>query len=332
MRSAEPRDRAAPEEVSLDAEIAEFVRATAQSSNLNLGAMALAEALNFARPALDDTPLPVGCEDRWVDIGRARDIRVRLYFPTERNGALPVLMHLHGGGFVGGTVEMDDARCIAFAEQSQCLVASVDYPLAPEHRFPEAIEQAFSVWQWIGASATELGIDPGRMAVSGSSAGGHLAIGLCLLAREHGAPQPILQLLTYPVVDPKMDSGSYVDFANGPFLTRSRMAWYWEQYVGAAQPEGQLLSPLSGSLAGLPPALVITAQYDVLRDEGESYAKALDQAGVRASVFRHGGMIHGFLAVTPCHREAVSALAECTEALKHAFAGSAGKLGKGLEK
>jgi len=321
MESAEADKQAAQEQVSLDTGIAQFVEATAQSSALDLETMVIEEALKLVRPVFGDSAQPENSEDRWVDIGNGRNIRVRLYFPEARSAVHPVLMHLHGGGFVGGTVEMDDARCCTLARQADCLVASVDYPLAPECPFPGPIEAAFAVWQWLGASASELGIDRRRMAVSGSSAGGHLAIGVCLLARERGAPRPVLQLLAYPVVDPSLETGSYEAFADGPFLTRARMAWYWKQYAGTQPRQGQLCTPLSGSLAGLPPALIITAEYDVLRDEGEAYGKALAETGIDVAVRRHAGMIHGFLTVAPDHGESASAIAECVAALTSAFAG-----------
>lgn len=319
MVAAERSDDAHRETIKLDPDISRFVEATTQSSLLDLDALPIEDALRLARPPLGDTDPPADSEDRWIDIGSDHEIRVRLYYPQDRRPGLPVLMHLHGGGFVGGTVEMDDDRCRTIAREAGCLVASVDYPLAPESPFPGPVEAAFSIWKWLGRSAADLGTDPRRMAVSGSSAGGHLAIGVCLLAREREAPRPLLQLLTYPVVDPALNSESYRAFADGPFLTRPRMAWYWKQYVGAQRPEGQLCSPLSGSLAGLPPALVITAEYDVLRDEGETYANALSDAGASVTVHRHSGMIHGFLAVVPDHRETASALAECVAALKDAF-------------
>lgn len=318
--ASKPDDHAAEEKVTLDAALAQFVEATASSALLDLDAMPLDQALAIARPVFGDPVLPAGSEDRWVDIGHERGVRVRFYYPEQRGATLPVLMHLHGGGFVGGTVEMDNGRCLSIAREAGCVVASVDYPLAPECPFPGPVKAAFSVWQWLAASARDLGIDAQRMAVSGSSAGGHLAIGVSLLARESEGPRPLLQLLAYPVVDPSLESGSYRAFENGPFLTRARMAWYWKQYAGTHASGGQLHSPLSGSLAGLPPALVITAEYDVLRDEGEAYARALAEAGIDARVRRHAGMIHGFLTVVPDHRESASALAECVSALKDAFA------------
>lgn len=318
------RSADAPREtVVLDPDISRFVEATASASLLDLDAMPLEEALSLVRRPLVYPPPPPNSEDRQVVADSGRELRIRLYYPENRRADLPVLMHLHGGGFVGGTIELDDARCARLADNVGCLVVSVDYPLAPEHPFPEPIEDAFSVWTWLAACASEIGGDARRMAVSGSSAGGHLAIGVCLLARDRRAPMPALQLLTYPVVDPSLDTGSYRSFAQGPFLTHARMAWFWKQYIGSDRPDGQLCSPLTGSLAGLPPACVVTAEYDVLRDEGEAYAAALSRAGVEASLRRHDGMVHGFIAVVPDHAETALALSNCAAALKRAFAGVA---------
>jgi acetyl esterase len=247
-------------------------------------------------------------------------MRVRLYYPEVARDGLPVLMHLHGGGFVGGSIEMDDKRCGRLARDANCIVVSVDYPLAPEFPFPAPIEDAFTAWKWVTSKASEFGGDARRCAVSGSSAGGHLAVGVCLLARDRGATAPVLQLLTYPVVDPVLTSGSYRQFANGPFLTHARMAWYWKQYAGGTQHKSQLWSPMSGSLKGLPPAHVITAELDVLRDEAETYATQLRAAGVNATMRRYAGMIHGFVSVAPNHRETSAALDDSAEVLRAAFA------------
>jgi len=305
--------------LELDPEIARIVAARNTSLDVDLDALPVAEALALIRPPLASPP-PPNSQDRWVCSAQGQNMRVRLYYPAEPRGGLPVLMHLHGGGFVTGTVEMDDARCARLARESPCIVASVDYPLAPEHPFPEPIEAAFAAWQWITGSAGEFGGDATRVAISGSSAGGHLAIGVCLLTRDRQARMPLLQLLTYPVIDPELATRSYHQFADGPFLTRSRMTWFWKHYRGSAQPAGQLWAPLTGSLAGLPPAHIITAECDVLRDEAEEYAAQLGAAGSRVDLHRYAGLIHGFVAVAPTHRASDAALDESAGALRDAFA------------
>lgn len=309
----------AADEPTLDPALARVVEALQQSSTWDLDAMPMQDALALVRRPVDTEP-PRNSQDIVIPGGSGNDLRVRLYFPDgDRTGA-PVLMHLHGGGFVTGTVEMDDARCSSLAAQAGCIVASVDYRLAPEHPFPEPIEDAFAAWRWLTTRASDFGGDPRRAAISGSSAGGHLAIGVCLLARRRGVQMPLLQVLTYPVVDPALASASYHRFADGPFLTRARMAWFWKSYAATGDVDGELWSPLSASLAGLPPAHVITAEYDVLRDEAEAYADALHDAGVAATVRRHGGMIHGFLAMVPDHPESAAALREKAAVLRKAFA------------
>lgn len=302
----------------LDPQMARVVEAMGDAPNIDLDSLPVEEALRLVR-VLPNSPPPGNTEDRLIDACKGQQIRLRLYFPEGVSKGLPVLMHLHGGGFVTGTIEMDDGRCSRLAQQAQCIVASVDYPLAPEHPFPEPIEGAFAVWRWLTASASEFGGDPTRMAVSGSSAGGHLAIGVCILARDRKALMPLLQLLSYPVVDPSLATGSYEQFANGPFLTLARMAWFWKQYAAGSQPKGHLWDPSSGPLAGLPPAHVITAEFDVLRDEAEMYVESLRGAGVSATHSRHAGMLHGFIAIAPDHVETANAINESAAVLRDVF-------------
>src|SRR4029453_13474570 len=221
--------------IALDHEIARIVEAMGDAPQQDLDAMPLDQALEQVR-RWPEVPPPPNSEDRQGGVGSGRRIRVRLYFPDGDRNALPVLMHLHGGGFVTGFIEMDDARCCSLAQKAGCIVASVEYPLAPEHPFPEPIEDSITVWRWITTSAAEFGGDPRRVAVSGSSAGGHLAVGVSLLARDRGAQAPLLQLLTYPVIDPGLSTGSYAAYGDGPFLTRARMAWFWKLYTGPSQP------------------------------------------------------------------------------------------------
>ena len=214
---------------------------------------------------------------------------------------------------------MDDVRCAYLAREVGCIVASVDYPLAPEYPFPAPIEGAFAAWQWITETANEFGGDSKHVAVSGSSAGGHLAIGVCLLARERKVRAPLLQVLAYPVIDPGLQTDTYRRYAGGPFLTHARMAWYWKQYQGPAAPSGALWAPLAGSFAGLPPAFVVTAEYDVLRGEAEAYVDGLREAGINAGVTMYEGMIHGFVTTLPGHAMTSKALEDMATALRLAF-------------
>jgi acetyl esterase len=280
------------------------------------------EALRIARPpAGAASPRPPNAEDRIIAGGSGQPLRVRLYFPDNSGrNKLPVLLHFHGGGFVSGSVELDDRRCARLASDVGCVVVSVEYRLAPEHPFPAALEDGFAAWTWITSDAGEFGGDASRCAISGSSAGGHIAVGVALMARRRGATLPVLQLLAYPVLDPKMSGGSYEEFACGPFLTRSRMSWYWRQYRGAPSDEDSDCWNVPGAdLGGLPPAHIITAEYDVLRDEAEAFAARLRSVGIDATIERHGGMIHGFITMLPSHEASEAAMQSSAQALKGAF-------------
>src|SRR5215831_6728271 len=228
-----------------------------------------------------------------VDTG---EIAVRCYTPAGR-GPLPAYVYFHGGGWVIGDIETHDGICRSLANASGCVVASVDYRLAPEHKYPVAVEDAFAATRWVAREAARLGVDGGRIAVGGDSAGGNLAAAVALMARDGDGPPLALQVLVYPVTHHSFDTPSYREHAEGYLLTRSAMRWFWNHYL-PRQEDGlePLASPLlSRSLHGLPPALVITAEYDPLRDEGEAYAARLREAGVPVTVTRYPGMIHGFL-------------------------------------
>ena len=306
--------------VALDPAVKTALDFMGNSPYADLEQMTLEQAMAIARPRISPPPRPANSQDRTIEGYRDAETRVRLYFPEVTTSQLPVVVYLHGGGFVGGTVEMDDARCQWFARNVECIVASVDYRLAPEHPFPIALEDAFAAWKWVTANAAEFGGDAERCAISGSSAGGHIAVGATLLARERRTPMPLLQLLTYPVIDPRRATNSYRNFGTGPFMTRARMEWYWKQYAGKPGDNTDLWNPLTAAAAGLPPAHVITAEYDVLRDEGEAYAAHLNAAGIEATVERHAHMIHGFITIVPDHEASRSALKNSAAALQKVFA------------
>ncbi len=245
---------------------------------------------------------------------------LRLYTP-DGPGPLPVLVYFHGGGFVLGSVDTHDHLCRALANAAGCLVASVDYRLAPEHRFPAAVEDSYAATCWVAANAASLGADPTRVAVGGDSAGGNLAAVVALLARDQGSPTLCHQLLLYPVTDYSFDTPSYRENASGFMLGRADMEWYWSHYL-ATEVDGlhPHASPLRAEdLRGLPPALVITAEFDPLRDEGEAYAERLREAGVRTTLTRYEGMIHGFVRMAPALDQGKRALAQIGGALREAF-------------
>jgi acetyl esterase len=248
--------------------------------------------------------------------GRASSIPVRITYP-DGNGPFPALVYFHGGGWVVGSIDTHDALCRTLTNAADVAVVSVDYRLAPEHCYPAALDDAFSAALWVAAEGATLGIDVRRIAVGGDSAGGNLAAAVALAARDRGGPRIAFQLLIYPITNDDLDTPSYQEYAVGYMLTREAMAWYWDQYVPDERDRGDPgVSPLRApSLAGLPPALVVTAEYDVLRDEAEAYAGRLRESGVAARLVRYDGLIHGFLRRTGLFDRARVALDEIAAAL-----------------
>jgi acetyl esterase len=253
--------------------------------------------------------------------GPAGAIAVRVYAPAAGR-ALPGIVYFHGGGFVIGGLDSHDGTCRALANASGCAVVSVDYRLAPEHRFPAAPEDCYAALRFVAERGEELGIDPRRLAVAGDSAGGNLAAVTALLARERRGPDLRFQLLVYPVADHAFDTASYRDNAEGYFLTTAMMRWFWGHYLERPeQGDDPLASPLRAKdLAGLPPALVITAEYDPLRDEGEAYAERLRKAGVAAELLRYDGQIHGFFSLFDALDDGRAAVERAGAALRAALA------------
>jgi acetyl esterase len=249
------------------------------------------------------------------------EIAVRVYSPGEA-GPHPALVFFHGGGWVIGDLTTHDGICRSLTNAARCVVASVDYRLAPEHRYPVAAEDSYAAFRWVLGQAAALGVDPRRVAVGGDSAGGNLATVVSLMARDRGTPLPIFQALVYPVTDCDLDTASYRENATGYVLTREGMRWFFRHYL-AREEQGRepYAAPLrAASLAGLPPALVQTAECDPLRDEGEAYAARLRDAGVPVTFTRYSGMFHGFLRMTNILDKARAARDEIAGALRKAFA------------
>jgi len=233
----------------------------------------------------------------------------------------PVIVYFHGGGFVIGNLESHDGTCRRLSHGIGCTVVSVDYRLAPEHVYPAAVDDSFAATEWVAEHADVLKIDKARIAVAGDSAGGNLAAVVAIVARDRGGPAICHQLLTYPVTDMAFKSESYTSNGTGYFLTKDMMAWFGLQYVPTGHDiEDPLLSPLyHKNLSGLPPATVITAEYDPLRDEGESYAQKLRDAGVPTKLVRYDGVFHGFFSMNGAVDQADDAHAFAAGELKKAF-------------
>ncbi|MFH1805387.1 MAG: alpha/beta hydrolase [Pseudomonadota bacterium] len=280
--------------------------------------LAGAQSGPVAKPTVDitDTTLPVG---------PTGTTKIRVIRPEGNTDTLPVIVYFHGAGWVMGDTGTHDRLIRELAVGANAALVFVDYERSPEQRYPVAIEQDYAVTQYVANNPAEFNIDPTRLAIAGDSVGGNMTAVVSLLAQERKGPEIAAQLLFYPVTDANLDNGSYTEFANGPWLTRPAMDWFWNQYL----PEGidrtdPTITPIHASesqLAGQAPALVITAENDVLRDEGEAYARKLSQAGVTVTATRYNGTIHDFvmlnaLAETPATRAAID---QATSFLRNAF-------------
>ena len=252
--------------------------------------------------------------------GVGPDIPVRIYTPSG-NGPFPALGWFHGGGWVVGDLDTADGPARHLAVEAGCVVVSVDYRLAPEAKFPAAADDCYAATQWIVENAAGIGVDPTRIAVGGDSAGGNLAAVVSLMAKDRGGPPLVFQLLVYPVTNRDYGTGSYRQNANGYSLTTDGMKWYWNQYLSSdADAANPYAAPMAAKdLTGLPPAFVITAEFDPLRDEGEAYGQRLQAAGVPATCSRYGGMIHGFFAMPAVLDKGKQAMSEASSALRQAF-------------
>ncbi len=284
-----------------------------------------APTIEERRAVVDASPRVPGpdmarVENRTVE-GPNGDVPVRVLVP---HGArpLPVVMYFHGGGWVIGTVDSSEAMARSIAEASGCIVVSVEYRLSPEHKFPMGLEDCYAATRWAAEEASSFGGDGSRLAVSGDSSGGNLAAAVCLVARDRGAPAIAYQALIYPVLDRNFETRSYEDNANGYLLTRRMMVSNWRDYLDreetAANPYAAPVQ--SKDVSGLPPAYVLTAEYDPLRDEGEAYAGMLERAGVPTRYVCYAGMVHGFFGFTGQIDMAREAVADVGAAVRAALA------------
>ena len=236
-------------------------------------------------------------------------------------GVWPALVYFHGGGWVVGDLDSTESQCGIIAREAGCKVVSVQYRLAPEHKFPAGVEDAYAATGYISKHASDLGIDPTRLAVGGDSAGGNLAAVVSWMAKDRGGPPICYQLLIYPITDFSFTTPSYIDYADGYLLTQKAMEWYWKHYLNAPDEGHHPYCSImrAAYLQGLPPALIITAEFDPLRDEGEAYGRRLKESGVQAEIRRYDGMIHGFLFMDAALPQGRQGLKDCAAALRLAF-------------
>jgi acetyl esterase len=267
---------------------------------------------------LEPAPEAVGSVTARAIPGPAGPMAIRIYRPKDplRAG----LVYFHGGGWVLGSLESADASCRAIANRSRCVVISIDYRLAPETKFPGAVDDAFAAVRWVAQNATDLRIDPERIAVGGASAGGNLAAAAALLARDRGGPKIAFQLLTVPVTELSSKAGSHREFAEGFGLSAADMMWFGRHYVRTeADADDPRASVVRADLHGLPPAFVITAECDPLRDDGEAYAEKLRALGIAARYKRYPGMFHGFMSFPSVLPQASEAFEDAGKALREAL-------------
>jgi acetyl esterase len=314
--------------MTLDPKVTELLEMSADAEPIGtvpveeMRAAAPAQMAELFRMGMVSTPV-AAVEDRYIP-GPTADLPVRVFTPEGR-GPFPVVVFFHGGGWVLGDLDTHDPMCRALCAGAGCLVVSVDYRLAPEHPFPAATDDALAATHWVGEYAAEIGGNPARIVVAGDSAGGNLSAVTALRIREEGGPKLAGQLLIYPGLGhPASPTLSYIENGEGYGLTRESAAWFYEQYLAdesqAANPHAAPL--LAPDLDGLPPALVITAEYDVLRDEGERYVERLRAAGVPARVSRYEGVHHRFAEMIGILDQASQARDEMCAWLREVFTGS----------
>jgi acetyl esterase len=283
-----------------------------------------------ARKVLDDLQaVPIEMPDvdeKWITVPAAvGDVRVRIVKPPGTTGELPVVLYVHGGGWVLGNAGTHDRLVRELAVGAGAAVVFVEYDRSPEARYPVAIEQAYATARWITTDGASEGLDASRLAVAGDSSGGNITAALTILAKQRGDVTFVHQSMYYPVTDAGQDTASYAEFADGPHLTAKAMAWFWACYAPDHERRGEITaSPLRASLdelSWLPPAFVIVDENDVLRDEGEAYARRLLQAGVPTTSVRYNGTLHDFMMLNPVRpsRAATAAVEQAIHVLRTAL-------------
>ena len=311
--------------IRLEPEAQAFADAAAKSPFLfTLGPEKGRIALDEAQADQVST-LPVDIEDLTIEDGPSEQVALRILRPQHAPTMLPVIVYIHGAGWVFGSKQTHDRLIRELAVGAEAAVVFPEYRLSPEAKYPTALEESYMVVKWVAEHGQEHGLDAERLAVAGNSVGGNMTAAVTLLSRERGGPDIRLQLLFYPVTDAAFDTASYHQFAEGCHLRRDAMMWFWDQYTRNPGERNQITaSPLRASteqLKGLPPALVITAEADVLRDEGEAYANKLREAGVRVTAVRFQGTIHDFVMLNALANTAAArgAIALATAWLREGF-------------
>ncbi|MDF1605453.1 alpha/beta hydrolase [Nocardioides sp. YIM 152315] len=266
-------------------------------------------------------------DEKWITVpAEVGDVRVRIVTPAASTEPLPVILYIHGGGWVLGNAQTHDRLVRDLATGVDAAVVFVEYDRSPEARYPVAIEQAYATARWVTAHGADEGLDPSRLAVAGDSVGGNMAAAVAIMAKQRGDVTFCHQSLYYPVTDAAQDTDSYAEFADGPFLLAKSMAWFWDAYLPDRDRRGDITaSPLRATLeelAGLPEAFVVVDENDVLRDEGEAYARRLLEAGVRTTSVRYNATIHDFMMLNPLRPSAAStgAIEQAVYVLRKAFA------------
>ena len=267
----------------------------------------------------------VASEDRVLKLGPLGRTNIRLVRPAAAKGHLPVIVYMHGGGWILGDKETHDRLVRELAVGTGAVIVFVDYDRSPESHFPVAIEEGYAVLKYVAEHGAKFGADPARLAIAGDSVGGNMTAVLALMAKERGGPALAAQVLLYPVTDSSLSSASYTEFADGPWLTKKAMQWFWDAYLpdleARKRPTATPLNATIEQLKGLPEALVAVDENDVLRDEGEAYARKLSQAGVRVTSVRYNGTIHDFALLNPITETPAvrAAIAQATAAMRSAL-------------
>jgi acetyl esterase len=310
---------------ALHPQIREVLKAMAEAKLRPIEQLTPAEAreqVEAAARARKAEPLPVARVEERLIPGPADDIRVRLYRPPAK-APTPAIVYYHGGGHVIGSLDTHDFVARNLCAGVGAVVASVDYRMGPEHKFPAAVDDSFAALQWVHANPESLGADPDRIGVHGDSAGANLAAVVALLAKDAGSPRLRLQSLVYPIADYSLIGDSYDRYAEGyGILTRAGMVWFRDHYLRSREDaEDWRASPIKApSLSGVAPAIVVTAECDVLHDDGQGYADALRRAGVAVEYREYPGMIHAFFGMVPAVDDAMNAQRAVWAAFKRAFA------------